>query len=107
MVLTDEPAGLGVLITIQRHACAEVQRGTEPERKEYLYTIVDITMHLLVTHTIQYCEQNVLSRGAKDELRKRLSTVFSRLRTTIPPPPQHSVIHSFELDEFCKQLKET
>lgn len=105
MVLGEDTLGIGVVVAIQYHACNEVCRGAEGERRESLIMIIDNALHLLVTHVTAYNEQGLLTQAVRDELWKRIGTVRSRMRKVVPPVPSFSLIHSRELEVFLHQLK--
>lgn len=105
MMLGEDSVGIGVLVAIQYHACNEVCRGADEERRDSLLMIVDNTLYLTITHVTAYNEQGVLTQAVRDELWKRIGTVRSRLRKIVPPCPPYSMVHSRELELFLRQLK--
>lgn len=105
MQLSEEDPGLGVLVALQYHACNEIQRGAEGERRDVLVLIVDNALHMTLSHVAAYSDQGLLTPGVRDELRKRVSTVVMKLRSAVPPPPSFSIVHSREIDTFFQQLK--
>lgn len=105
MTLGEDSLGLGVLVAILYHACNEVCRGAEDDRREALVMIVDNALYLTITHVTAYNEQGQLTQAARDELWKRVGTVRSRMRKVVPPAPSFSIIHSKELEVFLQQVK--
>lgn len=105
MVVAEDNSGLGTLIAYQYHACNDICRGADGDRREALQIIVDNSIHLTITHVMTFSEQGLLSQGMRDEIRKRVGTVRARLLKVLPPVPAHSVVHSPELQGFLHYLK--
>lgn len=105
MGIGEEDLGLKALYMFQNHAAHEISRGAEGERRDSLQLIFDNALHLIITHAMAYNEQGVLSQTAKDELRKRLIGLKTKILAAVPPPPSHCVIHLPEFDAFLDHLK--
>lgn len=104
MVLWEDAPGLGILAALQYHACNEIQRGAEGERREQLLAIVDNALHLTMAHLVMFSDRGTLAAGFRDEIKKRISTVVLRLRGAVPPPLASSLIHSQEVTAYLESL---
>lgn len=104
MVLWDEAPGLGVLAAVQYHACNEIQRGAEGERRDLFLSIVDNALYLTMAHLVMFSDRGVLAGGFKDEIKKRVSTVVHRMRAAVPPPPDTSLVYCNELSAYLDSL---
>lgn len=105
MGIGEEDLGLKALYMFQNHATHEISRGVEGERRDSLQVIFDNALHLTITHAMAYNEQGILPQTAKEELRKRLVGLRTKILTAVPPPPSHCMIHSPEFDAFLDHLK--
>ncbi|CDF40873.1 unnamed protein product [Chondrus crispus] len=105
MVISGNDVGLGLLVALQYHACGEIYRGAQEPRRSYLQNIIDNALHMTMSHVLAFNDRGLLTQGVKDEIRKRVATVRSRMQKVAPPAPAYSLIHAPELVEFLYQLK--
>lgn len=101
----DERPGLGCLLGVLHHAGGELQRGTNDERRSILLGIAENALIMLVFHVNRFNEQGVLPQAARDEVRKRIPTYLTRMRRSVPPPPNSSVLVAVGIDRFWEQLR--
>lgn len=107
MGISEMEPSIGLLIGIQFHACNEIQRGAEGERRDAMLLLVENAMHLCLQHTVRFAKNGELPQGVRDELHKRLRTIVTRMRRIVPPAPSYSIIHSSELDDYLMYIKTT
>lgn len=105
LISFDDPPGLGSLMNLLHHAGGELQRGTDDTRRNLLLSIAENAFILMVFHVRQYMVQDALPQHVKDELRKRIPTYIMRMRRSIPPPPNTSVLTAVEIDRLWDQLR--
>lgn len=107
MTISEQSPSIGLLVGIQFHACSEIQRGAEGERRKTLSAIIENAFHLSMIHAAYYSKKGELSAGLRDEIHKRLETVISRMRRAVPLPQNDSVMNSVEIDNFLSHFKGT
>jgi hypothetical protein len=105
MMISESAPSMGLLIGIQYHACNEIQRGAEGERRDAFMLMLDNALHIALLHVEHFIETGELSAGLRDEIHKRIETVVKRMRRVVPPAPSYSIIHSQDLDLFLNFLK--
>lgn len=101
----DDPPGIGSLLNILHHAGGELQRGTDEVRRNYLLKIAENAYMLIVFHVVRFSEERLLAQPVREELKRRVINYVQRMRRSIPPPPESSVLLARELDHVWNHLR--
>jgi hypothetical protein len=105
MKISEDIPSVGLLVGIQFHACNEIQRGAEGERRDALLLMLDNALQLALAHAVHFSCTGQLTAGLRDELHKRIETVIKRMRRVVPPPPSYSIVHANDIDIFLSFFK--
>lgn len=106
MNISESEPSVGLLVGIQFHACNELQRGCEGERRDMLLLMLEGALVLALSHAAHFSRHGQLTAGVRDEMHRRLETVVARMRRLVPPCPSFSIVHS-DVDSFLRHFKVT